>query len=750
MDDSRRRTLKQWELDLLWSKSRGRCGICNRKLTKPHADHTIPFVETGRTNVYEMKNLCPDCNLKKGVLSMQEAILKLRKFEPDLSGYRADQNQLHTVIHNAVLSGETEIGVYLHIRGGKSMLQRMLAVHLAELGLCAVSLAVNNRTELRRQITQPEKWLEDFDRLNTIAPREPPYGFAHVRRKNNGDEISGYWPDDPWPNNEYLLSATIQTICFRVDKVISWIQSVNHRTGLPVLVCLDECQNFGIDDSGGEDAESRDWTPVIKRLQSECKIILVALSGYPHRQDGLCLPGFVPLDKDEQAREKWIKGKVLKEIDERRKLVETKLIKYTKQSFTMAPRGGADFIVGMERGFNSNALCALAQHQISHKITYKEDGVIVLDNQSLADVDEATARRVLGVYLWDDAVIEAIVRKFVELLTEKRSSEKSIKGLIYAMADTAGRGGPDAHAHKIEAILKRIDPRLKVRIVTQNTAAAGAGSTSDALLEFNTDEFDVLILKNVGRVGFDCPRAKVEADLSTVRTECMVAQTWLRVSTPYKGIVADIITPSDITAADLYKKIVKHNGGDKLSRTADVQVVDEDETIVEKVDRSVTIGEQEVMGVITHDLREVPPEEYRLVETYLDEHPGYNPLVQQMSWPARVDFVHLQMRDHGWTPPQDFAQPKPTPPRARRYSEAHHYRTPINKAWDKATNKRFGVFTRKKLDDEGQKQWNILHKQFGQEAKQRAGEPRDRALDQIQNLDALEIILNFFEDEVAQ
>ena len=740
-----RRTLKQWESDLLWSKSRGRCEICNRKLTNKHADHTIPFVKSGRTNVYEMQNLCPKCNLKKGALSMAEAVLKLRKFEPDLTGYRADQRQLHTVILKAVESGEKEIGVYLHIRGGKSMLQRMLSVHLAELGLCAAGLAVNNRTELRRQITQPEKWLEDFDRLDTIAPRDPPHGFAHVKRKLNGEETSGYWPQDPWPNNEYLLSATIQTICSRVDQVIAWIQSVNHRTGLPVLLLLDECQNFGIDDGGGEEVESRDWAPVIKRLQSETKIILVALSGYPHRQDGLCLPGFVPLNKDEQEREKWIKGKVIKEIDERKKLVETKLIKYTKQSFTMAPKGGVDFIVGMERGFTSGALCPLHQHSISHKITYKEDGKIILDNQSLADVEEETARRVLGVYLWDDMVIEACVRKFVELLTEKRSAEKSIKGLIYAMMDTAGRGGPDAHAHKIETILKRIAPRLKVRIVTMNTAAAGDGSPADALLAFNDDDYDALILKNVGRVGFDCPRAKVEMDLSTVRTECMVAQTWLRVSTPYKGIPGDIITPSDITAAELYKKIVKHNGGDKLSRTSDAQVIDEDEVIIEKVDRSVTIGEQEAMGVITHDLREVSPEDCRLVETYLGEHPGYNPLIQQMSWSARVDFVRLQMRDHGWTPPQNFAQAKPAP-QARRYAEAHHYRTPINKAWDKATNKKFGARSRYQLDDEGKKEWNDFHAQLGREAKHKAGEPSGRALDQIQNMDALEIILNFFEE----
>jgi hypothetical protein len=742
MDNGRRRVLKQWELDLLWSKSRGRCTICNHKLTRAHADHTVPFVETGRTNVYEMQNLCEACNLKKGVLSMQEAIQKLRKFEPDLTGYRDDQRQLHAVILKAIESGETEIGVYFHIRGGKSMLQRMLSVHLSELRLCAVSLAVNNRSELRRQITLPEDWLEDFDRLNTIAPREPPYGVAHVRYKNTGEEISGFWPDVPWANNEYLLSTTIQTICSRLNRVIPWIQSVNNRTGLPVLVCLDECQNFGIDEGGGEEVESRDWAPAIKRLQSETKIILIALSGYPHRQDGLCLPGFVPLNKEEEERQKWIRGKVIEEIDERRKLVEMKLTKYVKQSFTMAPRGGADFIIGMERGFNSGALCGLHQHPISHKITYKEDGKIVLDNQSLADLDEATARRVLGVYLWDDTVIDACVREFVELLTQKRRAEKSLKGLIYSMMDTAARG-EDGHAHKIRAALQRIAPHLKVRIVTMHTDK----SPADALLAFNNNDFDVLILKNVGRVGFNCPCAKVLLDLSTVRTECMVAQTWLRVATPYKGIPGEIITPSDITSTELYKKIVKHNGGDKMSRASDAQIIDENEVITETADRSVIVGEQETMGVITHDLREVPPEECRLVDVYLDEHPGYNDFIQHMNMPARVDFVHLQMRDHGWTPPSNFAQAKPTPPPpARRFTEAHRYRTPINKAWHKAVNKKFGLFSRSHLDDEAKKEWNDHYAQLGYEAKRRAGEPRDRRLDQIQSLDALEIILTFFEE----
>jgi hypothetical protein len=742
MNDKHRRDLKQWERDLLWRKSRGRCLICNRKIIKRHADHIVPFVATGRTNVYEMQDLCADCNLRKGAMSMDEAILKLRKFDPDLRGYRADQRRLHAGTLRAVESGETEIGIHLHIRGGKSMLQRMISVHLAESSLCAVSLAINNRAELRRQIVDPARWLEDFDRLNTIAPRAPPYGLAHVKRKNNGDEVVGQWLDDPWPNDEYLLSTTIQTVCSRTEQVISWIQSVNHKTGLPVVVFLDECQNFGIDDGGVVEVESRNWYPTIKRLQAEAKIIIIALSGYPLREDGLCLPGFIKLGQTEEERERWVKTGVLKVIDERRSLVQKKLMRYIRQSFSMAPKGGIDFIVGMNRGFETSALCALHHWPISHKITYKEDNKILLNNQSLADVEETTARKVLGVYVWDDRVIAACVSKFVELLSQKSRTGKSFKGLIYAMADIAGRG-EDAHAHKIAAELKRIAAHLRVRIITMNYA----GSRSDALLAFVNDDCDVAILKFVGRVGFDCPRAKVLLDLSTVRTECMVAQTWLRVSTPCDGVLGDIITPSDITAVQFFQKIVTHNGGDIMSRTSDAEYIDEDEVIIEKKDRAITIGDQDAMGVITHQLREVPAEQCRLVDLYLAEHPGYNSLLQQHDMFDRLAFVELQIRDHGWTPPPDFAQAKSGPPQGRRYSEAHQYRGPINDAWNDATNFKLGVDSRYDLDDEeDKKRWNSEHRSLGREAKRLAGQPADRKLDQIQNLDALEIILSFFEE----
>lgn len=64
-----RRKLKRWERNLLFRLAGGKCSEPHCKIPLPpnwHADHTVPLRISGRTNVYEMKAMCPQCNLKKG------------------------------------------------------------------------------------------------------------------------------------------------------------------------------------------------------------------------------------------------------------------------------------------------------------------------------------------------------------------------------------------------------------------------------------------------------------------------------------------------------------------------------------------------------------------------------------------------------------------------------------------------------------------------------------------------------------
>ena len=56
----------------LWLAAEGRCQLCGRELPDGwHADHVVPWSQTGRTNVHEMQALCPECNLRKGARMLQ-------------------------------------------------------------------------------------------------------------------------------------------------------------------------------------------------------------------------------------------------------------------------------------------------------------------------------------------------------------------------------------------------------------------------------------------------------------------------------------------------------------------------------------------------------------------------------------------------------------------------------------------------------------------------------------------------------
>lgn len=733
----RRRKLRGWERDLLWRLSEGRCGICNQALDLSdwHADHIDAFRETGRTNVHEMQALCASCNLKKGSKDMSLAVHELRKFSPNFEGYREDQARLHMRTLDEVRRGSREIGIHLHIRGGKSMLIRMLSVHLAELYLAAVSLAVNNRGELRRQIVNTQAWPDDFRRLNTMPPRPAPHGLAHVKRKNNGEELTGWWPDEPWPNNEYLLSTSIQLLCSKTQQAIEWIKSVNHKTGLPLAIFLDEAQEFGIDDTGTDDAESRDWADVLQRIQRETNVILITLSGYPFRQDGKLMPGFRGINETEKAFKKVTRGALLREEGDL-KVYDGQLIEGTALTFNLVPIHGEDFVAGMRRGFDTGALCSVLHQPVAHKITYKINGEIILDNQSLADVEPFVAQQVIGSYLEQIDVIDAMMMCFLSELEGRRCANPRVKGAAFGMADIGGRTD-DQHLLLIQERLRAIAPHLKSRLITNRTE----GSTSDLLLSFNDDEYDVLLLKNIGRVGFDCPRLKVLADLSTVRGEGKVAQTWLRVSTPFDNIPGVIITPGDRIATELFKKIVTNNGGNEMKRTKDTQIVEHMEIYVEKKDRLLEIGEQIFLPIVQNDMNVVMPDEHNLVRTYLQEYPAYNGYLQRMEPFLQVQFVRDQIKNFSWMP-KDFQSPTSAPPR-----EPHHYRNEINDLIDKATHRAAGTSGPYKfLPDDDKKKWREARAAIWRRAKQRAGQPEDRQLEQIQNLEALESIRDFINE----
>ena len=106
------------------------------------------------------------------------------------------------------------------------------------------------------------------------------------------------------------------------------------------------------------------------------------------------------------------------------------------------------------------------------------------------------------------------------------------------------------HARRVVDILKRISPQFKCIIATSAASSEGI----KALQRFQNGEGDVLVVKQMGGVGYDVPRLKVELDLSVVRTAASFVQRVARVARGMaRGdhpddvqMTAVYITPDDI------------------------------------------------------------------------------------------------------------------------------------------------------------------------------------------------------------
>jgi superfamily II DNA or RNA helicase len=109
--------------------------MCARQLSADwHADHVIPYVQSGRTNVHELQALCRECNLRKGSMS-----------------FRKHQMELFSQLCLKLKRGERGLAVHVTPGGGKSALP-VIATHLLRAqNIIDKVCVVVPRLSLRRQ-----------------------------------------------------------------------------------------------------------------------------------------------------------------------------------------------------------------------------------------------------------------------------------------------------------------------------------------------------------------------------------------------------------------------------------------------------------------------------------------------------------------------------------------------------------------------------------------------------------------------
>jgi hypothetical protein len=337
-----------------------------------------------------------------------------------------------------------------------------------------------------------------------------------------------------------------------------------------------------------------------------------------------------------------------------------------------------------------------------------------------------------------------------EALYQKRQADPDVKAMMFTCSDERGGQGDDAHAKRVAEYIKK-HTALRCIVVTGNTD--GDESASDTLMSFKEDDNDVIILKNMGRVGFDCPKAKVLCDLSDVRAQGKTVQTWLRISTPYKDIAAVIIHPNDPKASSHYRAAIGSHM-DRL-RYAKSRVLETGEKEVIFKDRSMEVGDL-VDSIMRDNMgAEITTEQSRLVSAYKQRFPKQTKYMERETLPVQWrDFVAPYVEKGGKL---DVTDPEPTP--RDPGDEVQQLRAMITKGsqgsvsfTDEYMRAYYGGRTRHGYEAEGldMKAWQRVRKLAIQESKRAAGLRPDEELDNISSVDAWRDMRDWWVSEIRR
>ena len=185
----------------------------------------------------------------------------------------------------------------------------------------------------------------------------------------------------------------------------------------------------------------------------------------------------------------------------------------------------------------------------------------------------------LGDMLRDDKVIEFMCDVMLTQLRDRRLDAPKAAGIIFVGNDRLGAEPEENyHARQVEEIVHSIDPQFRTIVATSNDSNGARN-----LRDFQHGQADILVVKQMGGVGYDVPRLKVELDLSVVRAAtafvqrvARIARVWLPTDNPKDAQeTAVYITPDDMLGAALWQHfIAAENGETSLTNAEYVQTVE--------------------------------------------------------------------------------------------------------------------------------------------------------------------------------
>jgi len=446
------------------------------------------------------------------------------------------------------ISGKDYTAIILPTRYGKSDVIRFAVAALWLMGKLPCALVLTPSVVLRRQMMKKDDWTKARDR----------YGLPALA----GKQLES-WADlqNPTANNEVFLVASTQLAVKHVETLADWVESVIARTGQAPLIIVDECHT-GSDDNT--------WGGALKDLVAkQARGVLMTATAY--RSDGVRLPGF----NYEKIREEALVYHIVRPAEDPEK-VHMEKYAGTRTVYRLI----ADHETSFKEAWRTKCLCRIERRVFD--VDLEQIGMAAEAAESLLSqlTDQRLIRKALGKGVRDAQVIRTATQMLVEWLLTFRARARRAAAIVFCGNDDASEVGINHHAQMIKAAILRENPSLKVVIATSASDDASIKSSeARGIIERfqDNDDGDVLIVKQMAGLGFDCARVKVLLDLSTTRTDSACVQRWTRPATPYDVETAAgtitiyncaLIKPFDLPSERIFEQWVKNEDGECASTEA--------------------------------------------------------------------------------------------------------------------------------------------------------------------------------------
>jgi superfamily II DNA or RNA helicase len=454
-------------------------------------------------------------------------------------------------------SGERTLSINMPTRYGKTHTGRLITAigtrgWITKDGqviapFAAVNLWVTVNVMLRDQAASKDHW----QKFNSVFRPSQNLIYGSI---TEGYDSLGKFVRNARPNDEDFLAVTIQQLHENIDIYVQWIESLAAQ-GLGVIVHFDETHLLN---------EDKPWGKIVK-LITDAGGRIVGWTATPRRADGGIIPGFHPTFVGSETRDISVLKEIIYQDSKRFGRFEDQIRQTTDYLLD------ADVNIPFTEAWNEGYLLKASWLPVDVDLTEIDgENHEELRNVKLSQLMPSTCAKhsLYGKCARQTKTVRrAVALAYEQMLFWRRLSPRAAV-IGYTVSDR--HGGRNEHANQIKREFLRLDPALKILIVTQNVDESAA-----LLQNFEESDYDIILVKGMAGIGWDCARIQVVLDLSDVRQPATLIQRWMRGGTPYNFHTAfSLIVLADQLNGQIFQECCTDLGGTASLTTA--EIIDEE------------------------------------------------------------------------------------------------------------------------------------------------------------------------------